>query len=75
MTVFRRNLSSSRLAVEMHSKYTLPAYKTYLQALLVELFAVRVLCIANLILTAKGDLSPGVSKAIRLLLTLPADTT
>jgi hypothetical protein len=74
-TVFRRNLSSSRLAVETHSKRTLPAHETYLQALLVELLAVRALCIANLALAAKGDLSPGANEAIRLLLTPPADTT
>jgi hypothetical protein len=73
-TVFRRNLPSSRLAVETHSKCTLPAYETYLQALLVELLAVRALCIANLTLTAKGDLSQGASEAIRLLLTPPVDT-
>jgi hypothetical protein len=67
--VFRRNLLSSRLAVETHSKCTLPVHKTYLQTLLVELLAVGALCTANLMLAAKGDLSPGVSEAIRLLLT------
>jgi hypothetical protein len=56
--VFRRNLSSSRLAVETHSKCTLPVHKTHLQTLLVELLAVRVLRIVNLALAAKRDLSP-----------------
>jgi hypothetical protein len=71
--VFRKNLSSSRLAVETHLKRTLPVHETYLQVLLVELLAVRALCIANLMLAAKGDLSPGASEAIRLLLTPPVD--
>jgi hypothetical protein len=75
VTVFGRNLSSSRFAVKTHPKCTLPAHKTYLQALLVELFAVRALCIANLALAAKGDLSPGASEAIRLLLTPLANAT
>jgi hypothetical protein len=69
MTVFRRNLSSSRLAVETYLKCTLPVHKTYLQILLVELLAVGALCIVNLVLAAKGDLSPGASEPIRLLLT------
>jgi len=36
---------------------------------------VRALCIANLALTAKRDLSPRASEAIGFLLTPPTDTT
>jgi glycerol uptake facilitator-like aquaporin len=61
--------------VKTHLKCTLPAHETYLQALLVELFVVRVLCIVNLMLAAKGDLSPGASEAIRLFLTPLANAT